>query len=158
MSSNSSSICLELRPSPKDMIMEIETRYIQYTGNFFCFNSKVSNVYNSDVISYKKSWEQFCLWTSLPNLLLHNTGQVLELVSCFTFVLIISGDMHRLLSILLIMRGPDEDYSRNLSCALNFFIMKNRLISINNSSSEIPSDPPHYNSRQMVTVLFGLCF
>ena len=38
------------------------------TGNFFCFHSNVSNLYNNDSIIYKikrKSWEQFCLCTSL---------------------------------------------------------------------------------------------
>jgi hypothetical protein len=33
-------------------------------------NGNVSNLYNTDVIIYqikKESWEQFCLWTSLPN-------------------------------------------------------------------------------------------
>ena len=39
------------------------------TGNFFCFNSSLSNLYNN-VIIYEiktKSWEQFCLWTNLQN-------------------------------------------------------------------------------------------
>ena len=35
------------------------------TGNFFCFNSSLSNLYNNVIIYTikKKSWEQFCLWT-----------------------------------------------------------------------------------------------
>ena len=34
------------------------------TGNFFCFNSSLSNL-------YKMSWEQFCLWTNLQNFPIH---------------------------------------------------------------------------------------
>jgi len=44
--------------------------YIQY-GRLLCFDNNVSNLYNNDVIykkKIKKSSEQFCLWTSLPNL------------------------------------------------------------------------------------------
>ena len=40
------------------------------TDDFFCFNSNVSNLYKNDVIIYKikeEWWEQFCLWTCLPN-------------------------------------------------------------------------------------------
>ena len=43
------------------------------TGNFFCFNSSLSNLYNNVIIYTikKKSWEQFCLWTNLQNFPIH---------------------------------------------------------------------------------------
>ena len=66
---------------------------ISNTGNFFCFNNTISNLYNNDVIIYrinKKSWEQFCLWMSLPNFRVtalvkflkfscYNIGQILKI-------------------------------------------------------------------------------
>ena len=43
------------------------------TGNFFWFNSSLSNLYNNAIIYTikKKSWEQFCLWTNLQNFPIH---------------------------------------------------------------------------------------